>query len=221
MSGWDALFGESFWVEWAQRPPLDLTLDWIEEVRAAGAVHVFDLGCGVGRHAVCLAERDMSVVASDISPRAVEATRQSLASRGLRGFVVRAGMEPLPFRNTSFDAALSIGVLEHNTRKGIERAIAEIARCLRPGGRALASFVPRNRWIPKDEPGSDLIEDNTLRSYGPEESIHHLVDEAELRELFRGFTIHSIEGVTETFERGCCGELLVSAEKPANGASGS
>lgn len=214
MSGWDALFGEPFWVEWAQRPPLDLTLDWIKELRDAGAACVYDLGCGVGRHAASIAEHGMSVVASDLSPRAVQATRQCLASRGLSGLVVRAGMELLPFRDESFDAILSIGVLEHNTKKGIERAIDEMLRCLRPGGRVLASFVPRNRWIPKEEPGMDLVEDNTLRSYGPEESIHHLVDEAEVRELFREFTIHSIDAVTEKFERGCCGELFLSAEKP-------
>ena len=226
MTGWDDLYADEFWAKWADRPPLQITLDWFDSLRECGAKRVYDMGCGVGRHTVLLTERGFSVVASDISAPAREATRRKLESnrpispdisngpRHLAAEIIDADMTSIPYPDAYFDGVLSIGVMEHNTRAGIENAIAEIFRTLRPGGKVLASFCPRHRWMPKDDPKTDMIEDNTLRSYGPEKAIHHLVDEEELRGLFSRFVIRSISLQTEKFERGSSAELFISAEKP-------
>ena len=214
MSGWDDLYADPFWREWALRPPHEITLNWIRELHEAGASRVYDLGCGLGRHTVSLAAEGFAVVASDISPRALEATHAGLRAKGLRAKLLYADMVQIPLVDRSSDAVVSIGVLEHTTRAGMEQALAEITRVLRPGGRLLASFVPRSRWLPKDEPRMDMVEDNTLRCYGPEEAIHHLVDEAELRELLAGFTICAIDRVAEQYENCSSAELFLSATKP-------
>jgi SAM-dependent methyltransferase len=216
MSGWDHLYSDRFWSEWAQRSVLEVTLGWIRALRRGGAVRVYDMGCGLGRHAVCLAAEGFSVVASDVSRRALEATRRACTSRGLRAHVLQADMTAVPCADECFDGVLSIGVLEHSTRRGMEQAISEILRVLRPGGRLLASFAARTRWLPRDEPGMDMLEDNTLRCYGPEQSLHHLVDEGEVRELLDDFAIRSIDAQTEEY-RGVSGlELFASAEKPVS-----
>ncbi|UCC67706.1 MAG: class I SAM-dependent methyltransferase [Armatimonadota bacterium] len=214
MVGWDNLYADAAWRAWAQRPPLELTLRWIRGLRLSGATRVYDMGCGLGRHSVSMAEYGLSVVATDISPRAVAATRQALSAKGLRAAVACADMTSVPFPDEHFDGVLSIGVLEHGTRSAMEQAVAEVLRVLRPGGLVLASFTPRSRWIAETESPQDMLEDNTLRCYGPEKTIHHLVDQAEIRHLLRGFLIDWIDEQRETYG-GCSSlELFASARRP-------
>ena len=215
MSGWDDLYKDDYWIEVSNRPALEITRNWISALRRCGANRIHDMGCGLGRHTVLLAKQGFSVVASDISPRALESTEQKLRAAKLGAQVVQADMRSIPFPDGYFDAVLAIAVIEHNTRMGIEQTIWEIFRTLRPGGLVLASFLPRSRWVPKDSTEVDMVEDNTLRSYGPENTIHHMVDEAELRELFGLFAIKSIDRQAEEFHGCKSTELFISAEKPA------
>ena len=178
------------------------------------AVRMYDMGCGLGRHTVLMAKQGFSVVASDISSRARGATRQKLHRANLQAEVIDADMTRIPYPDDHFDGVLSIGVMEHNTKVNIEKAVSEIQRTLSPGGQILASFLPRTRHIPADDRKHDMVEDNTLRSYGPEQTIHHMVDEDELRELFCSLDVHSIEKVTEVFDGGSSTEFYIIAEEP-------
>ena len=214
MAGWDNLYADAAWLAWAQRPPLRVTREWIRRLRLSGATRVYDMGCGLGRHSVYMAKEGLSVVATDISPRAVAATQQALSAGGLEAHVACADMTSIPFPDERFDGVLSIDVLEHGTRSAMEQAAAEVLRVLRPGGLLLASFTPRSRWIAQSECPQGMLEDNTLRCYGPEQTVHHLVDEAEIRELLSGFLIDSIDEQAETY--GACSSLglFASARRP-------
>jgi len=211
---WDNLLADGLWSRWVDRPPLQITLDWIESLAKSKAKRVYDMGCGVGRHTLLLAQRGFEVAASDNSAQALLATKQKLQHAGLVAQIVDADMTLIPFPSEHFDAVLAISVLEHNVRSGVEKAIAEIFRTLRPEGKILAAFCPRDRWISKDDPKVEMIEDNTLKSYGPEEILHHLVDEKELRELFAQFIILSIDPQREEWDGGSSAELFISAQKP-------
>jgi SAM-dependent methyltransferase len=217
MAGWDDLYAGDVWREWGRRPPLQITLDWIDALDRRGPCRVLDMGCGVGRHTVLLAERGFAVVASDPSRRAREATCAQLKKRGLQATVIDADMTSIPYPDEHFAGVLSVGVLEHNTKEGIQEALAEIRRVLVPGGKVLASFLPRTRWLPRDDPEHDMVEDNTVRRWGPEQGIHHMVDEEEIRELFAAFSIRWVKRQTETFQAQGADlsstGLFVSAEK--------
>lgn len=119
----------------------------LEMIRSAGGAltggRVLVDGCGVGMYLGRLAAEARQVVGLDIElERAVEAHR--LAEQVLCG----AG-EYLPFPARTFDLILSHEVLEHvqDDRKAVE----EIVRTLRPGGR-LVLFVP-NRGYPFETHG--------------------------------------------------------------------
>jgi SAM-dependent methyltransferase len=64
--------------------------------------------------------------------------------RGLPS-LVRGSVSSLPFASGSFDAITSIDVLCHREAGG-DRALAEAARCLSPGG-ALILQVPAYQWL--------------------------------------------------------------------------
>jgi SAM-dependent methyltransferase len=104
---------------------------------------VFENGCGVGMYLARLKEHASQSVGLEIEmERAVDA--QKLNEQVLCG----AG-EQLPFPANTFDLVLSHEVLEHV--QDDRRAVEEIVRTLKPGGR-LVLFVP-NRGYPFETHG--------------------------------------------------------------------
>jgi SAM-dependent methyltransferase len=103
-----------------------------DAVRAAAPAWVLEVGCGWGEFAARVqAELGASLVAIDISPRMVELARE-------RGVAARVGdVQALAFDDESFDCAVANHMLYH--ADDIDRALAELARVLRPGGRLVAT----------------------------------------------------------------------------------
>lgn len=112
---------------------------------------VGDLGCGTGQATESLAPFVRRVVAVDDSEAMLEAARQRLA--GLANVEVRRGsIEALPLGDAELDAAVLFLVLHHLAEP--ERALAEVARVLRPGGRVLiVDMMPHDREAYRQEMG--------------------------------------------------------------------
>ena len=73
-----------------------------------------------------------SLIGVDLTPPAVDFTRQHLTSIGLDSDVRVADAEALPFADDSFDLVYSWGVLHHSP--DTPQAVREVLRVLRPGG---------------------------------------------------------------------------------------
>ena len=128
-----------------------LTLDFdVLDLRRGNTV--LDLGCGAGRHSFEALKRGANVVAADLNVGVLAAVARMVAAMRGEGEIpagtsfvaLRADALALPFRSGSFDRVIASEVLEHIPRD--ETAMAEIARVLKPGGRA-AVTVPR--WWPE------------------------------------------------------------------------
>jgi SAM-dependent methyltransferase len=116
------------------RNPEDVAYDVVAEIHPKS---VLDVGCGPGEITErFVAELGADVKAIDVSARMVELTR----ARGIDAQV--ADIEDLPFPNLEFDCVFAGWVLYHVP--GLEQAVAECARVLRPGGRLVASSVFEN-----------------------------------------------------------------------------
>lgn len=101
-----------------------LPADWV----------VADLACGAGSATVRLAPFVARVIAVDASPEMLDAARQR--SRGLANVEFQeADLGDLPIASGSCDAALLLLALTHLAEPA--SALAEMARILRPGGRAV------------------------------------------------------------------------------------
>ncbi len=101
----------------------------------------------------------------DISPPTVAKARLAFDEHGLRAAV--SDVRELPFREGSFDAIYSMGTIEHFDET--EQAVLEMARVLKPGGRAIVG-VP-NRHDPFLRPLlSTVLQWLGLYAYGFEKS---------------------------------------------------
>jgi SAM-dependent methyltransferase len=94
-----------------------------------------EAGCGSAANALNLARSGVEVAGVDLSSSAIEMARQAFAQHGLRGEFVLGDVRDLPFADASFDFVYAGGVVEHFADSG--RAVAEMSRVLRPGGRLL------------------------------------------------------------------------------------
>jgi SAM-dependent methyltransferase len=124
-----------------------LTVDY-DRLGVRPGMTVLDLGCGEGRHAFEAYRRGATVVALDHGRAEVVTTAEWLGAIAAAGEapatahagVVRGDLLALPFPDGSVDRVIAAEVLEHIPDD--RAAMAEIARVLKPGGRA-AVTVPR------------------------------------------------------------------------------
>lgn len=132
--GWDRLrsdlFGDSFYL-WAVLGLIDPTLV------------VGDLGCGTGQLTETIAPHVRRVIAVDGSTDMLDAARKRLSE--LSNVDLRQGdLEALPLEAGELDAAMLSLVLHYSPDPA--RALTEVARVLRPGGRILiVDMLPHER----------------------------------------------------------------------------
>ena len=126
----EGLFGDTFYL-WA-------VLGLVEPDLVVG-----DLGCGTGLLSHAIAPYVGRVIAVDASTDMLDAARGRL--EGLEHVELRQGeIEALPIADGALDVAMLSLVLHHVPDPG--RALGEVARVIRPGGRVLVvDMLPHDR----------------------------------------------------------------------------
>jgi SAM-dependent methyltransferase len=112
-----------------------------EYVRFGGR-DVLDVGAGNGYVLSRYAQAGARVTGIDLTRTGVELCRRRFELMGLAGRFLVANAEALPFADDSFDCVCSMGVLHHTPDTA--RAVAEVRRVLRPGGRLILMMYHRN-----------------------------------------------------------------------------
>jgi SAM-dependent methyltransferase len=114
---------------------------------------VLDIGCGGGIDTL-LSARAVGptgrVVGLDLLPEMCERARSAAEAVGVGGWCeLKVGqMEAIPLDDASVDVVISNGVINLSPRKS--RALAEIARVLRPGGRLCVSDLTVEDDLPSE-----------------------------------------------------------------------
>ncbi len=128
--------------------------DCIEEDLIVGLVgpvrgtKVLDVGCGDAVLSVRLAAAGAEVTGVDTDPRMLAAARERADNSGEAVAFVEGNILSLPFPDTSFDTVVAVAVLCFV--EDIERAVREMARVLRPGGRLVLGELGRySLWAAK------------------------------------------------------------------------
>jgi len=114
---------------------------------------VLEVGCGAAQCARWLTTRGARAVGVDLSHRQLQHARRIDDDTGLRVPCVCATATDLPFAGASFDIAFSaFGALQFV--QDAARAVTEVSRVLRPGGRFAFSVTHPVRWSMPDDPTS-------------------------------------------------------------------
>jgi SAM-dependent methyltransferase len=132
LSGYDAIS-----VLYPHIPPLS---HWRAWEYAAYQKHqltgrILDLGCGDGRYFRLIWPKATQVVGIDMDPNVAELGRQS----GVYDVIHVAAAHQVPEADVTFDHVFANCSLEHMDHLGA--VLAEIRRCLKPGGTLLCSVV--------------------------------------------------------------------------------
>lgn len=110
--------------------------DLLDAVDAGAGVRLLDVGTGSGNVAAAACERGARVTAVDAEPGMVELTANAVP----RADVGVAALPSLPFADDVFDVVTANFVLDHVGWP--RRAVAELARVTRPGGRIAVTLWP-------------------------------------------------------------------------------
>lgn len=100
---------------------------------------VLDIGCGAGRHALHLQEKELEVTGIDTSPGAIKVCKM----RGVKKAMLRPIEEISKFRPSSFDTVLmmgnNFGLVGDHAKAG--RVLRDLARITSEDGRIIAATL--------------------------------------------------------------------------------
>lgn len=111
---------------------------------SARGLRVLEIGCGLGTDGAGFARAGAVYTGVDLTDAAVSLARRNFELQGLKGEFRAADAEKLDFPEGSFDLVYSHGVLHHTPDTA--RAVREVHRVLRPGGRAVVMLYHRDSY---------------------------------------------------------------------------
>ncbi|MFQ3452396.1 class I SAM-dependent methyltransferase [Bradyrhizobium sp. UFLA01-814] len=179
---WETERGRSDWT----RPESEV-VDTAAHLFKKGFRRALDLGCGIGRHALQLAQTGYSVCAMDMSEVGLNELRTAASARNLIIETHHASMTSLPFDDQFFDYIVSYNVFCHGDRAVVAAAISEARRVLRDGGILQSTMLSTRSTAPNRgrevAPDTFVWDDGEADHHHP----HYFCDTARLNALFDGF----------------------------------
>ena len=128
---------DSYWLEEANRSywlePEPTVVSLVKGLDKSVIRDALDLGCGIGRHTLCLAEAGFNVTAVDDSAMALMIVRARVKNEA-RVKIICADYSQDLFLEESFDLVLSWNVLYHGNRESFKSAVQLVHKWLRPNG---------------------------------------------------------------------------------------
>ncbi len=110
----------------------------------ARGLRVLEIGCGLGTDGAQFAKAGASYTGIDLTEAAIDLARKRFEGSGLPGEFHVTDAENLAFADELFDLVYSHGVLHHTPDTA--RAVQEIHRVLKPGGRAIVMLYHRGSY---------------------------------------------------------------------------
>ena len=168
-------------------------------LKERGAQNALDLGCGVGRHALAMAQAGLTVWGFDMSSSGLQHAQKQADELGLSLRLERGEMTALPYEDGFFDYVLAWNVIYHGSRQVVQESLAEIRRVLKPGGWFQCTMISKRNS--RFGLGEEIAPDVWLAKSGKnhEHGHPHLYSNAaELVAMLKGFEPLSMVDQTQS-----------------------
>lgn len=133
------------WFQEVERYRFEVYAPWMPRVMEFAdhsGEQVLEIGGGMGTDLAQFARHGAIVTDVDLSAGHLDIAQENFRLRGLTGRFIHHDAESLPFGDDTFDLVYANGVLHHTPHT--KRAVAEILRVLKPGGRVIAMVYAEN-----------------------------------------------------------------------------
>lgn len=145
---WEQIFRSR--TSWNKYPPEELVRFFAANFYACeprAVIKVLELGCGPGAGGSRYVAREgFSFYGIDGSAKAVEVARDTFRSENLLGTFVVGDIQQLPYPDDYFDCVFDIACLQCNSESASRRAIMEVLRVLKPGGKHFSLTAKAGSW---------------------------------------------------------------------------
>ena len=169
---------------------------WLPRLAAAaGGKPVLELGCDTGGDTEWLLAQGLPVVAADIAPSGLRqlAARHRPAAPAAAVHLVQLDLrQPLPFAEAAFGAVVASLSLHYFDWTTTERAVADIRRCLRPGGLLLCR-LNSTADVLHGAQGHEEIEPGLFRVNARYAETKRFFARSDVERLFASWTVAALE----------------------------
>ncbi len=206
MPDWDDVFAEKGKYFTEPHPDMERLAKLFSE---KGIRRILDLGCGTGRHLLFLLKRGFEVYGLDGSPNGLEIAKNWITEENLSSELVCQKIEyKFHYKESFFDAVISIQVIHHNLMKDIIFTVKEIERILKPEGFIFLTFPLLQGFYIKKQKMKKVETRTYIPLTGQEKGLpHHFFTVAEIKRSFSAFDLSEIY-IDETNHRAILGQKI-------------
>ncbi len=200
-STWDTIFRSR---EWGRYPP-EYVVRFIArnfyQVPRRRKIRLLDLGCGPGACAWFMAREGFNVSGIDGSPTAIKLASGRLRRENISADFRVGDYTDLPWPDSVFDGVVENVTLCCNPFDKCRRAVDEVLRVLKPGGRFLsANFTDRTWGYGSGRPVGPSTFKNVKRGPLKDQGTILFMNRSHLDLLYEGFDAVAVERVSWTME---------------------
>lgn len=174
-------------------PAVKRLLNYIAEHKFKIGNEAIDLGCGIGRNVLYLAEQGYHVTAVDFAESALTKFRRTLENSVQADKITTKQVnlaEKLPFADNSFDLATDIVTTTTLTPDELPGFEAELRRVVRPGGLFLTYVLSRDDgFLEATAPGKTVT---TVEESGITDNY---LSEDQLRSLYKAWKVLEMDKI--------------------------
>lgn len=159
-----------------------------------------DVGCGLGRHSLYMAENGFDVYAFDNSKYVVDVVKEKASSKDLKVICNMGDVRELPYENESIDCMAAIGIMANNDKNGIYLILKEMYRVLKDGGETYFNIISK---VTDYDFSEELLNGNTFYN----------IKEEDFKWLFSDFNVIDIRHVESVNDKTSMPEYCVLLKK--------